>query len=489
MTGVALRRERRAVAAVSNAAGRGDLDALAQLLATHCASERIADAALAAVLQHLLAMPEAASLPNTTLRSLNDSCLAVLRTHATQPSSATILTHAFLTLIRTVFDSGSRQDMTSAQIFAAAPAFAVAIRLNIGDVKLVHSAATVLLNTIVRYEAWQEDAAAAVDLLEPVVAALRHRMGTPNFEAFMVSRLVDLISELVRAPAIAARGEAAGALEAVVSAMRRTPTDALLQERGCCALYKLTRRVRGEKHYAYPSAAIANAAVETVLAALAAHPQGSNELCFHGLRATVILWRADFMPAFGGSVTRCVLRLISTRLQHRRVVLACLSMLSSMLLEVNDLPLPRNVDARECVRAVLAVMRTYKSDGKLQGTGALTLVLLESNTAAGFHAFQELDGNAVIDVVIRAHPGLEEVIAELRQDAKRPVCKGPSCGVTSGGADNIKLRSCAGCMQTMYCSQLCQVAHWHAGHKAECRAAQAAAALQHAPTAGDVGTP
>ena len=400
-----------------------------------------------------------------------------------------MLTHAFLTLMKTLFDCGSMQDIPLAQIFAAAPAFAVAIRLNIGDVKLVHSAATVLLNTMERYEGWQDDAVAAVDLLEPVVAALRHRMGTPNFEAFKVFRLVELISELVRAPAVAARGEAAGALEAVVSAMRGSPTDALLQVRGCYALEKLTHHVRGEELYAYPSTAMASAAVETVLAALAAHPQGSNDLFVQGLKATANLWRADFMPTYGGSVTRCVLLLISTRLQCRNVVLACLSVLSYMLLEVNDRPPPREFDARECVRAVLAVMRSYKGDGELQLRAALTLVHLESNTTAGFHAFQELDGNAAIDAAAYALPehaeGLRDMVATLRREAKRPVCNGPGCSATTGGADNTKLRRCAGCTQTMYCSHLCQVAHWRAGHKAECRAAQAAAAQQRAPTAGD----
>jgi hypothetical protein len=58
----------------------------------------------------------------------------------------------------------------------------------------------------------------------------------------------------------------------------------------------------------------------------------------------------------------------------------------------------------------------------------------------------------------------------------QPGCSNPRCCCLEGVNEwEMKTQRCAGCRQTRYCSAACQKAHWRAGHKEVCKAAQAAA--------------
>ncbi len=60
-----------------------------------------------------------------------------------------------------------------------------------------------------------------------------------------------------------------------------------------------------------------------------------------------------------------------------------------------------------------------------------------------------------------------------------------ACGQCGGGAQaGGQLESCGGCLAVKYCGVACQRAHWKAGHREQCRAAQAAAAAAAAAAAG-----
>jgi hypothetical protein len=58
----------------------------------------------------------------------------------------------------------------------------------------------------------------------------------------------------------------------------------------------------------------------------------------------------------------------------------------------------------------------------------------------------------------------------------QPGCSNPRCCCLEGLSEaEMKTQVCAGCRGVRYCSAACQRAHWRAGHKEVCKAAQAAA--------------
>jgi hypothetical protein len=58
----------------------------------------------------------------------------------------------------------------------------------------------------------------------------------------------------------------------------------------------------------------------------------------------------------------------------------------------------------------------------------------------------------------------------------QPGCSNPRCCCLEGASEaEVETQVCAGCHGTRYCSAACQRAHWRAGHKEVCKAAQAAA--------------
>jgi hypothetical protein len=58
----------------------------------------------------------------------------------------------------------------------------------------------------------------------------------------------------------------------------------------------------------------------------------------------------------------------------------------------------------------------------------------------------------------------------------QPGCSNPRCCCLEGVSEaNVKTQVCGGCRGVRYCSAGCQKAHWRAGHKEVCKAAQAAA--------------
>jgi hypothetical protein len=58
----------------------------------------------------------------------------------------------------------------------------------------------------------------------------------------------------------------------------------------------------------------------------------------------------------------------------------------------------------------------------------------------------------------------------------QPGCSNPRCCCLEGVSEvEMKTQVCAGCRGVRYCSAACQKAHWKAGHKEVCKAAQAAA--------------
>jgi hypothetical protein len=58
----------------------------------------------------------------------------------------------------------------------------------------------------------------------------------------------------------------------------------------------------------------------------------------------------------------------------------------------------------------------------------------------------------------------------------QPGCSNPRCCCLEGLSEaEMKTQVCAGCRGVRYCSAACQRAHWKAGHKEVCKAAQAAA--------------
>jgi hypothetical protein len=58
----------------------------------------------------------------------------------------------------------------------------------------------------------------------------------------------------------------------------------------------------------------------------------------------------------------------------------------------------------------------------------------------------------------------------------QPGCSNPRCCCMEGiNEAAMKTQVCAGCRGVRYCSAACQKAHWKAGHKEVCKAAQAAA--------------
>jgi hypothetical protein len=58
----------------------------------------------------------------------------------------------------------------------------------------------------------------------------------------------------------------------------------------------------------------------------------------------------------------------------------------------------------------------------------------------------------------------------------QPGCSNPRCCCLEGASEaEMKTQVCAGCRGARYCSAACQKAHWKAGHKEVCKAAQAAA--------------
>jgi hypothetical protein len=58
----------------------------------------------------------------------------------------------------------------------------------------------------------------------------------------------------------------------------------------------------------------------------------------------------------------------------------------------------------------------------------------------------------------------------------QPGCSNPRCCCLEGVSEaEVKTQVCAGCRGARYCSAGCQKAHWRAGHKEVCKAAQAAA--------------
>jgi hypothetical protein len=67
----------------------------------------------------------------------------------------------------------------------------------------------------------------------------------------------------------------------------------------------------------------------------------------------------------------------------------------------------------------------------------------------------------------------------------QPGCSNPRCACLEGISEaEVKIQSCAGCRGARYCSAACQRAHWNAGHKEVCKAAQAAAKAAAAGGAG-----
>jgi hypothetical protein len=58
----------------------------------------------------------------------------------------------------------------------------------------------------------------------------------------------------------------------------------------------------------------------------------------------------------------------------------------------------------------------------------------------------------------------------------QPGCSNPRCCCLEGVSEaDVKTQVCGGCRGVRYCSAACQKAHWKAGHKEVCKAAQAAA--------------
>jgi hypothetical protein len=58
----------------------------------------------------------------------------------------------------------------------------------------------------------------------------------------------------------------------------------------------------------------------------------------------------------------------------------------------------------------------------------------------------------------------------------QPGCSNPRCCCLEGPSEAaVKTQVCAACRGVRYCSAACQKAHWRAGHKEACKAAQAAA--------------
>jgi hypothetical protein len=58
----------------------------------------------------------------------------------------------------------------------------------------------------------------------------------------------------------------------------------------------------------------------------------------------------------------------------------------------------------------------------------------------------------------------------------QPGCSNPRCCCLEGVSEAaVKTQVCAACRGVRYCSAACQKAHWRAGHKEVCKAAQAAA--------------
>ena len=314
---------------------------------------------------------------------------------------------------------------------------------NAGDGTLMLAACAVL--SFAKGDAWR---ASAIDagLLETLIAALLHH--ARGADIAVLDKLLRLFRELVREISAAERAQAAGGVAAVI-------------------------------------------------AALAANPQESGDVMLAaGFQVLSSLWRADSTMAHGCTVARLVLEAMgnvarsraAAQPRNRWVNLTCCGLLvQMMLLFDNKRPLPRGIDARECVRAVLTVMRTHQGDGEMQQQAAMALVVLRANAAEGYHACEELGGDEAFAAVLREHPEhaqfLRRMVLGADKFAKRPMCDWHECRATSGGVDETKLRRCSGCLLTRYCSSACQLAHWRAGHKAECRAARDAA-QQRTPAGG-----
>jgi hypothetical protein len=72
----------------------------------------------------------------------------------------------------------------------------------------------------------------------------------------------------------------------------------------------------------------------------------------------------------------------------------------------------------------------------------------------------------------------------------QPGCSNPRCACLEGPSEaGVKIQSCAGCRGARYCSAACQRAHWKAGHKEVCKAAQAAAKAAAAVGGGAAASP
>jgi hypothetical protein len=66
----------------------------------------------------------------------------------------------------------------------------------------------------------------------------------------------------------------------------------------------------------------------------------------------------------------------------------------------------------------------------------------------------------------------------------QPGCSNPRCCCLEGVSEaDVKTQVCAACRGARYCSAACQKAHWRAGHKEVCKAAQAAAKAAATATA------
>jgi hypothetical protein len=293
------------------------------------------------------------------------------------------------------------------------------------------------------------------------------------------------------------RAVAAGAVAAATAAMCAAPSDAELQMRGCNALFCLTtyKIVPQGGDADTPdvglSSEVAAGAIKAVLAALilaADDSQSHDQLWLMGLQAMGKLWRVESWAAYGGDAVRSVLAVMGAHMQHLDLQRVCCGVLAMLMLKISG-RLPRHIDMRGCVRAVLAAMRAYPQDADLQKQGAMALVLMSANTAAGYHACEELGAVAAFEAARRAHPQHDAALLNIamgaEQFAQRPTCDWPGCQATSGGVDETKLRRCAACLQTKYCSKACQAAHWPA-HKTACRAARDAA-QQLAGDEGEAG--
>ncbi|KAG2487473.1 hypothetical protein HYH03_013895 [Edaphochlamys debaryana] len=92
-------------------------------------------------------------------------------------------------------------------------------------------------------------------------------------------------------------------------------------------------------------------------------------------------------------------------------------------------------------------------------------VLEQSGGHVPVHASWSLDNMKALAVGAEALAALRAEAAELL-----PVCANPACASLEGDSEaDVRLQQCARCRRVSYCCRECQMAHWRAGHKAECK--------------------